>query len=116
MPSSPAPRAGEVWDVTFDPVVSHEQGGLRPGLVLSNDAFNTTPHGLCLVAPLTGTFRGVPSQIPIAGPEGGVTKSSVIMCEQVRSVSVLRLRRRRGRLSPELLEQVQATVAMFIDR
>jgi mRNA-degrading endonuclease toxin of MazEF toxin-antitoxin module len=38
------------------------------------------------------------------------------MCEQVRSISVLRLRRRRGMLSPELLELVQATVARFIDR
>ena len=116
MPSSPAPRAGDVWDVTFDPVVGREQGGYRSGLVLSNDAFNETPHGLCLVAPLTGTYRDVPSQIPIAAPEGGVSKSSVIMCEQVRSVSVLRLRRRRGMLSPETLELVQATVARFIDR
>lgn len=116
MPSSQTPRTGEIWDVVFDPVVGHEQGGFRPGLVLSNDQFNETLHGLCLVAPVTGTDRGVPSQIPIEAPAGGLTKRSVIMCEQVRSVSVLRCRRRRGVLSPETVELVQATVGMFIDR
>lgn len=116
MQSSPNPKAGEVWDMTFDPVVGHEQGGFRPGLVISNDEFNETRHGLCLVAPLTGTYRGVPSQIPIAAPEGGLSKPSVIMCEQVRSVSVLRLRRRRGTLSLGTLALVQTTVGMFIDR
>lgn len=116
MPSSLDPRAGDVWDLTFDPVVGREQGGFRSGLVLSNDAFNETSHGLCLVAPLTGTYRGVPSQIPIAAPEGDVSKPSVILCERVRSVSVLRLRRRRGTVAPQTLDFVQATVARFIDR
>lgn len=102
--------------MTFGPVVGHEQGVVRSDVVLSIDAFNTTPHGLCLVAPLTGTCQGVPSQLPIAEPEGGVTTSSVIMCEQVRSISVLRFRRRRGMISPETLDLVQATVALFIDR
>ncbi|MDQ3539378.1 MAG: type II toxin-antitoxin system PemK/MazF family toxin [Chloroflexota bacterium] len=116
MPSSPNPKTGEIWDVTFDPVVGHEQGGFRPGLVISNDQFNETPHGLCLVAPFTGTDRGVPSHVPVAVSEGGLTKPSVVMCEQVRSVSVLRFRRRRGMLSPGTLDLVQATVGMFIDR
>lgn len=116
MPSSLDPRAGDVWDLTFDPVVGREQGGFRPGLVLSNDAFNETPHGLCLIAPLTGTYRDVPSHIPIRPPEGGVNKPLVILCEQVRSVSVLRLRRRRGTVAPQTLDLVQATVARFIDR
>jgi len=101
--------------VTFDPIVGHEQGGFRPGLVLSNDAFNTTPHGLCLVAPFTGTGRGVPSHVPVPASEGGLTKPSVIMCEQMRSMSVLRFRRRRRTISPETPELAQATVGRFTD-
>lgn len=116
MPSSRNPKEGETWDVTFDPVVGHEQGGFRPGLVVSNDQFNNTPHGLCLVAPFTGTHRGIPSHIPIAASDGGLSKPSVVMCEQVRSVSVLRFRRRRGVLSSATLALVRATVARFIDR
>jgi len=102
--------------VAFDPVIGHEQGGFRPALVVSNNLFNETPHGLCIVAPVTGTVRGVPSQVQVMAPEGGLTKRSVIMCEQVRSVSVLRCRRRRGLVSPQTLALVQSTVAMFLDQ
>ncbi len=32
---------GEIWNVDFDPIIGHEQGGWRPALILSQDAFNT---------------------------------------------------------------------------
>ncbi|MGI8977248.1 MAG: type II toxin-antitoxin system PemK/MazF family toxin [Thermomicrobiales bacterium] len=32
---------GEIWNVDFDPIIGHEQGGCRPALILSQDAFNT---------------------------------------------------------------------------
>lgn len=116
MPSSPGPRAGDVWDLNFDSIVGREQGGFRPALVVSSNQFNETPHGLCIVAPLTGTIRGgIPSQVQIMAPEGGLTRSAVIMCEQARSVSVLRLRRRRGMVSPATLRLVQAVVTTFFD-
>lgn len=33
---------GEIWNVDFDPIIGHEQGGCRPALILSQDAFNTS--------------------------------------------------------------------------
>ena len=57
MPSLPDPGLGEVWDLVLSPVVGHEQGGMRPALVVSNDEYNVTPHGLCIVVPVTGTCR-----------------------------------------------------------
>lgn len=87
MPNLPNPSIGEVWDVQMNPVVGHEQGGKCPALVVSNDDYNRTPHGLCIVVPLTGTYRNVPSQLPVRPPEGGLTKPSVLLCEQIRAVS-----------------------------
>lgn len=115
MRTPPEPTVGEVWDVAFDPVVGHEQGGFQPGLVISNDRFNRTPHGLCIVVPITGTDKGVRAHIAVSPPEGGLTKPSMIMCEQARSQSLLRLRRQRGAVSDRTLALVQATVALFID-
>lgn len=116
MTSTPDPRAGEVWDVVLSPVVGHEQGVRRPVLVVSNDDYNGTPHGLRLVAPITGTFRNIPSHIQILPPEGGLTKPSVILCEQVRAASVLRFRRRRGMASAQTLSTVQSLTTLFLEQ
>ncbi len=116
MRSLPRPRLGEVWSVTFDPVRGHEQGGVRPGLVLSNDRFNRTPHTLCILVPLTKTDRGIPSHIPIHPSEGGLRDISFALCEQVKSLSVSRLHRRLGAVETATVEQVQAMVGLFIDR
>lgn len=116
MRSLPRPRLGEVWSVSFDPVQGHEQGGVRPALIISNDRFNRTPHTLCILVPLTRTDRGIPSHILIHPPEGGLRDLSFVLCEQVRSLSVTRLHRRLGTVEQSTMEQVQSMVAMFIDR
>lgn len=115
MPQTPAPRHGEVWDVVFEPVVGHEQGGRRPALIISNDTFNVVPHGLCFVVPMTSVHRGVPSHIQVEPPEGGLEFDSVLMCEQAKSVSVLRCRKRRGVMAPELVRAAQTMVRFFLD-
>ncbi len=108
------PRAGEIWDVNFSPQVGHEQGGIRPALVVSIDGFNDIPHSFRIVAPITGTDRGLPNHLRIDPPEGGLTKPSVIMCEQVKSQSVLRFKRKRGEASPEIVAQVQRLIGIFL--
>ena len=109
------PRAGEIWDVNFSPQIGYEQGGIRPALVISTDDFNDVPHSFLIVVPITGTDRGLSNHVRIAPPEGGLTKPSVIMCEQVKSQSVLRFRRKRGAASPEIVSQVQRLVGVFLN-
>jgi mRNA interferase MazF len=46
-----APRRGEVWLVGLDPTKGHEQAGVRPALILSVDAFNSSAAGRVSVAP-----------------------------------------------------------------
>jgi mRNA interferase MazF len=108
------PAAGEIWDVDFDPRIGHEQGGIRPALVISIDRFNRIPHDLRIVVPITGTDRGLPHHVKVAPPEGGLTKPSLIMCEQVKSQSLLRFKRKRGTINPDSLDRVQHLVGIFI--
>lgn len=116
MKPMPSPRPGEVWSVVFDPIKGHEQGGIRHALVLSNDVFNRTPHGLCIVVPITRTNKGVPSHVAVDPPEGGVTAQSFIMCEQEKSVRISRFRRLKGTVDEATLRRVQGIVGKFIDR
>lgn len=108
------PRLGEVWDTEFDPVIGHEQGGRRPALIISSDEFNDIPHGLRIVVPFTSVDRGIPSHIRLEPAEGGLAKASILMCEQAKSISVLRCRKRRGVVSQQIVRTAQAMVGVFL--
>lgn len=116
MPRSHEPRMGEVWDVDLEPRRGREQGGFRPALVISNDLFNDIPNGLYVVAPITGNDRNIRAHLRIEPPEGGLSKPSVIMCDQARAQSEERFYRHRGVVSDETLLRVQALVGEIINR
>ena len=116
MPSTHEPRVGEIWDVDFSPQVGREQAGIRPALVISNDQFNTVRNDLYIVAPITGTDRGLAYHVEVEPPEGGLTKRSLVMCEQEKSQSAQRFLRRRGKVADQTLALVQQIVGTFIDR
>lgn len=82
------PSRGEVWYADLDPVAGHEQAGKRPCLIISDDRSNHGNSGLVTILPITRTRRANPFHVPIAPPDGGVTDSGVIMCDQIRTVSV----------------------------
>ena len=108
MSVDPAPRRGEVWDADLDPAIGHEQGKIRPVLVVSHDRFNALRNRLCIAVAITGTSRPVPSHVSIRPPAGGLTKPSVIQCEQIRVLAYDRLRRRRGRVDRATMGAVDA--------
>jgi mRNA interferase MazF len=107
-------KAGDVWDVPLDPVRGREQGGFRPAIIVSADWFNQIPHGLCIIIPVTTRDRGVASHVRIEPLEAGLRTQSFAMCEQVRSISVLRLRRYRGSVSGDTLVSIRTMVDAFL--
>jgi len=100
------PVRGEVWNVNLDPVRGHEQGGGRPALVVSVNPFNQGPSGMVMVVPVTSRDKNIRSQVAIEAGEGGLKTRSFAMCEAVRSISLERMTRRRGVVSPETMEKV----------
>jgi mRNA interferase MazF len=108
------PKFGEIWDADLDPVKGHEQGRFRPILIISSDEFNEVAHGLCIAVPVTRTDRGIRSHIRIKAGEGGLAATSVIMCEQVRSLSVTRLKRKRGMVSVPIRDLAAKRVVSYL--
>lgn len=106
---------GEVWDVDLDPVVGHEQGGRRPALIVSSGRLHTIPSDLVTILPITTRDRGIRVHVRIAPPEGGLTARSVVITEQVRTVSRLRLLRRRGVASEETMSAIERRLRYFLD-
>jgi mRNA interferase MazF len=108
-------RRGEIWDVDLGSDVGHEQGGRRPALVASSDALHSVPSELVTIIPLTTRDRGIRAHVRLAPPEGGLGEPSVILTEHIRTVSRLRLRRRRGVVRNETMAAVEERLHYFLD-
>ena len=109
------PARGEIWGVDLSPALGHEQGGHRPALVVSVDAFNAGPAELVVVLPLTSKAEGVPFHVEIQPPEGGVKQVSYVKCEDVRSISRERLRERCGTVSDKTLLQIKDCLRILLN-
>lgn len=108
------PQHGEIWFAWLDPVVGHEQGGRRPVVVVSNDHFNSSPHGLRMVAPITSRNRGILMHVPLSASEGGFDRNSVVMCDQIRTCSLDRFRKFVGKLETEIMVRIADRLHMVL--
>jgi mRNA interferase MazF len=109
------PARGDIVMVNLDPTIGQEQGGLRPALVISSDDLNRSPARLIIVAPITGTDRGIPAHIRVSSPEGGLTKPSVIMADQIRTIARRRVARRLGTVSSATMGKVENCLKLVLD-
>lgn len=76
-----------------------EQGGTRPVLVVQNDVGNKYSPTV-IAAAITSKINKakLPTHIEIDAARYGLSKDSVILLEQVRTIDKRRLRERIGRL------------------
>jgi mRNA interferase MazF len=108
------PSRGEIWNVTLDPTIGHEQGGARPCLVVSNDQLNHGGAGVIVIAPISRTRRPIALHVTIHAPEGGVTTDSDIKVAHTRSLSVNRFQRYRGNVSPQTMTLVETRLRLLL--
>jgi len=108
------PSRGQVWKVDLSPTVGHEQTGTRPALVVSVDAFNQGPRDLAVVLPITSQAKGIPFHVRIEPPEGGLSMRSFVKCEDIRSISKLRLKTRLGAVLPQTMAEVEDRLRILL--
>ena len=100
--------------VDLNPARGHEQAGRRPGLVVSVDPFNHGPAGLVVVLPVTTKEKGIPFHVEIDAKESGLKHKSFVKCEDVRSVSKVRLAARLGMAPPRVMEEVEDRLRILL--
>ena len=92
-------RRGDIFYADLSPVVGSEQGGTRPVLVVQNDVGNKYSPTV-IAAAITSKINKakLPTHIEIDAARYGLSKDSVILLEQVRTIDKKRLREKIGRL------------------
>jgi mRNA interferase MazF len=96
---------GDILWADLDPTRGHEQAGLRPVLVISQDVFNQR-SGTVIAVALTSQepTAGFPLTLELSSKL--LPKRSWVKIGQIRTLSVERLGKKIGSASPEELAQV----------
>lgn len=106
-------KRGDIFYGDLSPVIGSEQGGIRPVLVIQNDIGNKYSPTV-IVAAITSQINKakLPTHVELEALSYGITKNSVILMEQIRTIDKKRLKEKIGHLSDELMKQ--ADIAMQI--
>lgn len=110
-------KRGEVYDARLEPIEGSEQGGTRPVIVVSRDVINVN-SSVVLAVPCT-TYkpnkRIYPTQVLIKASDGALDKDSIAMADQVRVLSKTRFLNLRGKLSEDVIAQLDRALAIALD-
>jgi len=93
----------EIYYCSFDSAVGSEQRGIRPALILSNNAVNHL-LSVCTVLSLSSVKPGdkiYPTEVLLEPAITGLPKLSVAMMQQIRTVSQSRLTRLAGKITDD---------------
>ena len=109
------PKRGEVFLVSFDPVLGAEIRKTRPALILQNDIANRHSP-LTIVSAITSQYEEplYPTEVLLRAGEGGTKVDSVALLNQIRSVDKRRLVRRLGSVSPETMHKVDRALQISL--
>ena len=66
------------------------------------------------VAAVTATVRGLPTEVPV-GPEHGLTRDSVVNCDNLFTIPKRALGLLRGELDPASLDRLRSALRIALD-
>ncbi|NLO47008.1 MAG: type II toxin-antitoxin system PemK/MazF family toxin [Clostridiales bacterium] len=106
-------RRGDIYYADLSPVVGSEQGGMRPVLIVQNDTGNKHSPTV-IAAAITSQINKarLPTHIELGAKSYGLTKDSVILLEQIRTIDKRRLKEHMGRLDDNLMNRVDNAIAV----
>jgi mRNA interferase MazF len=89
----------------LNPTRGHEQSGLRPVVIISQDVFNER-SGTVIAMAITSQPQQAGFPLVLEVQNMDLPKQSWVKISQIRTVSVERLGKKITHLSPEILDQI----------
>lgn len=100
-------QRGEVYEVHPDPSVGKEIQKKRPCIVVSDNVFNASSP-LAVVVPLTDAAGKSPDvlHVGVLRKEGGLSKDSIALCDQLKAVDQTRIDQKLGNISADTMAKI----------
>ena len=106
-------RRGDIYYADLRPVVGSEQGGIRPVLIVQNDVGNRfSPTVIAAAITSQKSKANLPTHIQLDSASTGLSKDSIVLLEQVRTIDKHRLKERMGRLDSQNMNRVDAALSI----
>ena len=106
-------KRGDIYYADLSPVVGSEQGGLRPVLIIQNDVGNR--YSPTVIAAAITSRMGktrLPTHIDIYADKAGLSKDSLVLLEQIRTLDKQRLKEKMGHLDDTMMSEINNAIAV----
>ena len=106
-------KRGDIYYADLSPVVGSEQGGIRPVLIVQNNVGNRYSPTVIAAAITSQVNKAkMPTHITVGAPKYGLTRDSIILTEQIRTLDKRRLREKMGSLDETAMRHVDEALAV----
>lgn len=107
-------KRGEIYYADLSPVVGSEQGGIRPVLVVQNDIGNKYSPTIIVCAITSQLEKAkLPTHIEL-GRQYGLSKNSVCLLEQIRTLDKRRLLDKIGEIDDYKMIEVNRAIQISL--
>ncbi|HIY97805.1 MAG TPA: type II toxin-antitoxin system PemK/MazF family toxin [Firmicutes bacterium] len=108
-------KRGELYYADLSPVIGSEQGGVRPVLVVQNDVGNKYSPTVIAAAVTSKIDKAkLPTHIELSAREYGLSKDSVVLLEQIRTLDKTRLKERIGQVSADKMRKINEALLVSL--
>lgn len=100
-------KRGDIFFAELNPVQGSEQGGVRPVLVVQNDVGNNFSP-TTIILPITSKLSKakLPTHVALSRRESGLSRDSVVLAEQIRTIDKVRLQQKVATLNEMTMSRI----------
>ena len=108
-------KRGDIYYADLSPVIGSEQGGVRPVLIVQNDVGNKFSPTVIAAAITSQRFKtSLPTHIQVDAEDCGLSKDSIVLLEQVRTLDKRRLKEKMGNLDDTDMSRVNRALSVSL--
>lgn len=106
-------KRGELYLADLSPVVGSEQGGMRPVLIVQNDIGNKfSPTVIAAAITSQREKSSLPTHIDLRSVNCGLSKDSIVLLEQIRTIDKKRLKEKIGQIDDSSMGRVNSALSI----
>ena len=106
---------GDIYYADLRPVVGSEQGGVRPVLIIQNESGNRhSSTVICAAITSRQNKAKIPTHVELAANRCNISKDSIVLLEQVRTIDKQRLKEKVCHLDDDIMGNVNQALRISL--